>query len=318
MFRRLQTLSTSSNQLTKLLKPVGLVEKKPALLHSLRTGGDQLKAVAASNTSFLCSCGRPAGNHSHDAVGTVANNSVLNTNSASGVKNSNRLAPSRSVTGMPKDPDYTKIFENNRKWVNEMKRTNPKYFEDMAKGQSPKYLWIGCSDSRVPSATITGLAPGELFVHRNVANCVIGTDFNIMSVLQFSVEVLKVKHIIVCGHYECGGVKASMTARDAGLIENWLRHIRDVHRLHNSELVSIADEEQRFRRLVELNVQEQCLNLFKTGIVQRRRAESLKEGGQRFPQIHGMVYDIKEGLLRELPIDFDAYAQKFDNVYKLY
>lgn len=219
---------------------------------------------------------------------------------------------------MPPDPLFSRLLENNKKWVKEMKRADAMYFEKMAAGQTPTYLWIGCADSRVPAELITGLQPGELFVHRNVANLVVATDFNLMSVLQFAVEVLKVKHIIVCGHYNCGGVKAAMKASDTGLIENWLRNIRDVQRLHNDELLEIEDEKQRHQRVVELNVQEQCINLFKTGIVQRRRDETFKQTGSRLPQIHGLVYDIREGLLKELAIDYSSYAKKFENIYRLY
>lgn len=208
---------------------------------------------------------------------------------------------------------FEKVLRMNREWVESTKAKSPHYFEHLAAGpQEPKFLFIGCSDSRVPANTITRLKPGELFVHRNIANCVVNTDLNLLSVLQFSVEVLKVHHVIVCGHYGCGGVQAAMGKKDLGLMENWIRNIRDVQRLHLDELNSIRDEEQKWRRLVELNVQEGCINLYKTGVIQKARSKGV------LPQIHGLVYDLREGLLRELPIlSFEDYQKKYSDVYQL-
>ena len=174
------------------------------------------------------------------------------------------------------DP-LSRLLEANRNWAAGAKTVDPSFFDVLASQQSPDYLWIGCSDSRVPANQITGLAPGEVFVHRNIANVVVHSDFNCLSVIEYAVRILKVKHIIVCGHYDCGGVRASIENRDhTPPLENWLRSIRDVYRLHSSELNAIKDPEQRHRRLVELNVIEQCINLFKTGVVQRKRVETFR------------------------------------------
>ena len=163
---------------------------------------------------------------------------------------------------------YKRLLSNNKIWVEKQMQADPNFFEDLAKGQQPEYLWIGCSDSRVPANQITGTNPGEMFVHRNIANMVVHSDMNLLSVLSYAVEVLKVKHIIVCGHYGCGGVIAAMGNKQFGLIDNWLRHIKDVYRLHHEELDSIVDETERARRFVELNVVEQVIDLGKTSIVQ--------------------------------------------------
>lgn len=163
---------------------------------------------------------------------------------------------------------YQQLLDNNKKWVAEQTKNDPAFFENLAKGQSPEYLWIGCSDSRVPANEITGTRPGEMFVHRNIANMVVHTDMNLLSVLSYAVEVLKVKHIIVCGHYGCGGVLAAMGNKQFGLIDNWLRHIKDVYRIHQQELDAIQDEHLRGKRLVELNVIEQVSDLAKTSIIQ--------------------------------------------------
>eukprot|EP00736_Rhodelphis_marinus_P006464 Rmarinus@m.16650 len=211
------------------------------------------------------------------------------------------------------DADFRKIIDNNRAVMKRRLDDNPNYYKELGtKMQQPKYLYIGCSDSRIPANEICGLEPGDLFVHRNIANLVVNTDMNLLSVLQYAVEVLKVKHVMICGHYGCGGVQAAVQNDDLGLIENWLRNIRDVHRLHHVELDAIVDDDARMRRLVELNVAEQCLNLYKTGIVQRSR----KETG--YPRIHGLVYDIKEGRLDELSINVQSYRKRHDHIYKLY
>jgi carbonic anhydrase len=183
-----------------------------------------------------------------------------------------------------------KLLINNQEWAKEQTANNPDYFKDLAKEQHPTYLWIGCSDSRVPPDEITKTHPGEMFVHRNIANLVVQTDMNLLSVLQYAVEVLKVQHVIVCGHYGCGGVKAAMSTQQYGLIDNWLRQIKDTERYYWQQLQSLP-EEARFRRLVELNVVEQVYNLGKTNIVQN----AWRDTG--FPYLHGWVYDLETGHL---------------------
>lgn len=195
------------------------------------------------------------------------------------------------------------IFENNKAWVNKMLKEDPNYFENLAKGQSPEILWIGCSDSRVPPNEITNTKPGEIFIHRNIANMVVHSDMNLLSVLDYAVNALKVKHVVVCGHYECGGVKAAMSGKQNGLVDNWIRHIKDVYRLYEHELESIQDMQERFDRLVELNVREQLFDLSKTSIVQNAW-ESRNE-----PKLHGFVFDIKTGLLKDLNVHFDSQHQ---------
>lgn len=187
---------------------------------------------------------------------------------------------------------YEKLLLENKAWAAEKKHDDPEYFHRLAHIQTPEFLWIGCSDSRVPANEITGTQPGEIFVHRNVANLVIHTDVNLLSVLDYAVMHLKVRHIIVCGHYGCGGVKASMTNHDFKYVLNmWLRNIKDVYRLHRPELEAIKDEEQRCDRLVELNVQEQVMHLAKTSIVQRAWKE------RQAPHLHGWVYGLKDGII---------------------
>lgn len=196
------------------------------------------------------------------------------------------------------EKSYLRLLENNKAWVEKQNADNPGFFNELAAGQSPEYLWIGCSDSRVPANEITGTRPGEMFVHRNIANMVVHSDMNLLSVLSYAVEVLKVKHIIVCGHYGCGGVKAAMGNKQFGLIDNWLRHIKDVYRLHHNELDAISDEEKRVRRLVELNVIEQVNDLGKTTIVQNAWSNNQPL------HIHGWVYDIQDGLIKDLDVTY--------------
>lgn len=201
---------------------------------------------------------------------------------------------------------YQKIFEGNREWVAEMNRKDPQFFAALARGQRPPILWIGCSDSRVPANEITGTLPGEIFVHRNIANMVIHTDMSMLSVLDYSVNVLEVKHVIVCGHYGCGGVLAAMGKTQVGIIDNWLRHIKDVYRMHQKELDAILDDTERGRKLVELNVKEQVYDLAKTSIVQNAWAK----GQQLF--LHGIVYDLKNGLLIDLDVNVSDNSQLHD------
>uniref|UniRef100_A0A6B2LH32 Carbonic anhydrase n=1 Tax=Arcella intermedia TaxID=1963864 RepID=A0A6B2LH32_9EUKA len=210
------------------------------------------------------------------------------------------------------------MLKSNREWVSTVTEKDPEFFQNLSKGQKPKILFIGCSDSRVPAETLTGCSPGELFVHRNVANLVVNTDSNAQSVIQFAVEVLQVQHIIVCGHYGCGGVHAATKPQDLGPIENWLRNIRDVYRIHYDELKELDDkrvegtDSDRLRRLIELNVAEQCMNVYKLGIVQKARNQT------GYPKITGLIYDIHDGLLKQLPLDLTAFRKSLPNVYKLY
>lgn len=203
------------------------------------------------------------------------------------------------------------LFENNRAWQAGIVNDDPQFFAKLSAQQRPEYLWIGCSDSRVPANQIMGLDPGEVFVHRNIANCVPNTDINSHSVIQYAVEALKVKHIIVCGHYGCGGVKAAMQPKDLGLMNGWLREIRDVYRIHKSELTNVSEEEARFRRLVELNVQEQCIHVIKTACVQKAYAEN------GYPIVHGWVFDLHNGHLKDLDIPFEKILADIREIYRL-
>jgi len=195
------------------------------------------------------------------------------------------------------------LFENNRAWAAQMTAQDPAFFDRLAHQQAPRYLWIGCADSRVPATQITGLAPGEIFVHRNVANVVVHTDLNCLSVIQFAVEVLQVEHIIVCGHYGCGGVHAALHNRKLGLIDNWLRHIQDVMRIHVGLLARVDDRHARLDRLCELNVIEQVRNVCETTIVQRAW-----ERGQPLA-VHGWLYSIADGLLQDARMVVAGAAQ---------
>ncbi|KAK4159544.1 carbonic anhydrase [Cladorrhinum sp. PSN259] len=206
---------------------------------------------------------------------------------------------------------HDRVFEQNAKWAAEKKAADPNFFANLSAGQNPEYLWIGCSDSRIPAEQITGLEPGDAFVHRNIANLVCNTDLNAMSVITYAVEHLKVKHIVVCGHYGCGGVKAAMTPKDLGILNPWLRNIRDVYRLHEKELDAIKDEEARYNRLVELNVIEQCRNVIKIAGVQQSYA---KNG---FPIVHGWVFGFNDGLLKDLEIDFKGILANIQKIYNL-
>jgi carbonic anhydrase len=218
--------------------------------------------------------------------------------------------------------DLKELAERNEKWRQEMLDRDPNYFKELGSGQSPKYLWIGCCDSRVAVENMAGGMPGEMFVHRNIANMVVATDPNLRAALQYAVSFLEVEHIVVCGHYECGGVRAAVTHRDhTAPLESWLSHIRDVYRLHQDELDQFSDEDERHKRLVELNVVEQCINLFKTADVQKRRAYTAARPHKfdnALPRIHGMVFDPKDGILRKLPIDFHQQIGELKKVYNLY
>lgn len=202
------------------------------------------------------------------------------------------------------------VFENNKTWIKTKLNEDENYFDKLGEGQNPELLFIGCSDSRVTAEELMGLGPGDVFVHRNIANMVIGTDLNAMSVVEYAVEHLKVNHVVVCGHYGCGGVKAAMQSADLGLLNPWLRNIRDVYRIHNEELNAIIDEEKKYERLIELNTQEQCVNLIKTAAIQKAvRGRGLK--------VHGWVFDIHSGKLIDLKIDFENILDEIREIYHL-
>lgn len=205
---------------------------------------------------------------------------------------------------------YKKLIENNQKWVESKLAIDKDYFLKLSKGQQPPLLWIGCADSRIPANEVIGAEPGEVFVHRNIANMVIHSDMNMLSVLDYAVNALKVRHIIVCGHYGCGGIKAAMGNQHIGLIDNWIRHIKDVYRFHHAELDAIHDEEKRFDRFVELNVIEQVYDLAKTSIVQ-----AAWKNNQEL-HIHGWVYNIRNGLVNDLNVNFTK-NDELDDVYQL-
>jgi carbonic anhydrase len=202
------------------------------------------------------------------------------------------------------------IFENNHKWIVEKLRVDEDYFRNLARGQSPEILYIGCSDSRVSAEELMGLHPGEVFVHRNIANMVPNTDLSAMSVINYALSHLKVNHVIVCGHYYCAGVKAAMQSADLGILNPWLRNIRDVYRLHKHELDQVEDIEERYKRLVELNVQEQCINIIKTSDLQFAYRD-------RGVTVHGWVFDIQSGRLIDLKIDFDKIIEQIREIYRI-
>ena len=208
------------------------------------------------------------------------------------------------------DDFYKKLIDNNKRWVESKIDFDTEFFKNLSKGQQPPLLWIGCADSRVPANEIIGAQPGEVFVHRNIANMVVHTDMNMLSVLDYAVNALKVKHVIVCGHYGCGGVNAAMTNQSIGLIDNWIRHIKDVYRLHKKELDAIEDQTQRSNRFVELNVTEQVFDLAKTSIVQGAWNQ-----GQEL-NLHGWVYGIDSGIIKDLEVNISNDSE-LDKVYQL-
>lgn len=207
--------------------------------------------------------------------------------------------------------ELTYLFDNNRAWAKHLRQQDPEFFHNLASQQSPQFLWIGCSDSRVPANDIVGLLPGELFVHRNVANLVVHSDLNGLSVIQFAVDVLKVKHIIVCGHYGCGGVRAAMEHSEIGLVDNWLCHVRDIYHKNQRELAQLTDEQQRIDRLCELNVLEQLNHVCQTSIVQNAWAR-----GQQL-SVHGWIYAIEDGHLHDLHMSISSQTQ-VDTLYRLF
>ncbi|MDV7188210.1 carbonic anhydrase [Lutibacter sp. TH_r2] len=205
---------------------------------------------------------------------------------------------------------FSKVFEKNTEWVSAKLAVDKKYFKKLAEKQEPEILFIGCSDSRVKVGAMMGVEPGDVFIHRNIGNMVPNTDLNVMSVINYAVSHLKVKHAVVCGHYYCGGVKAAMQSEDLGILNPWLRNIRDVYRLHHIELDAIKNEDQKYRRLIELNVQEQCVNLIKTPDVQKALLE-------KRIKVHGWVFDLGTGKLIDLKIDFDKILKDIMQIYHL-
>lgn len=203
---------------------------------------------------------------------------------------------------------YLKLLENNKKWANNVSKNDPDFFKRLAEVQSPEYLWIGCSDSRVPPNEITGTRPGEVFIHRNIANMVVHADINLLAVLEYAVNYLKVKHIIVCGHYGCGGVKAAMTNNNFGIINKWIRNIKDVYRIHRNEINELKSEKDRLNRLIELNVMEQVTNLAKTSIIQKCWKHKQR------PYLHGWVYDLNDGIIN--PIFEMGHDDHLDPIYE--
>lgn len=206
---------------------------------------------------------------------------------------------------------YEQVFENNKKWIAGHEADNDDFFEHLSKGQTPEFLYIGCSDSRVTAEEMTGILPGQMFVHRNIANLVPNNDSSSASVIEYAINHLQVKHVVVCGHYFCGGVKAAMQAQDLGILNPWLRNIRDVYRLHKDELNAITDENKRYNRLVELNVEEQCFNVIKQAVYQKHY---IKDG---FPTVHGWVFDVASGKLIDLNIDFEKKLHDIQEIYDL-
>ncbi len=208
------------------------------------------------------------------------------------------------------DRFYEQLIENNKGWVESKLAIDPEYFKKLEKGQQPPLLWIGCADSRVPANEIIGAQPGEVFVHRNIANMVVHSDMNMLSVLDFAVNVLKVKHVIVCGHYGCGGIKAAMNNQSIGIIDNWIRHIKDIYRLNKQELDAVEDEQERWDRFVEVNVKEQVFDLAKTSIVQ-----NAWNNGQEL-HLHGWAYGVGSGIVKDLEVNVSNDSQ-LDTVYQL-
>lgn len=224
-------------------------------------------------------------------------------------KSVSRETKNISVGHDSKEISYENLLKWNKEWVEDTLKEDQNYFKKLAQGQTPPILWIGCADSRVPANQITGTNPGDIFVHRNIANMVIHTDMNMLSVLDYAVAVLKVKHVIVCGHYGCGGVLAAMSNKQYGLIDNWLRHIKDVYRTHAFELDMMEDQEERGKRLVELNVIENVYNLCKTSTLQN----AWKQGQEL--SVHGWAYSLETGIIKDLKVSFNS-DEKLGNVFK--
>jgi len=222
-----------------------------------------------------------------------------------------KMADNQKVSRQYLDQDHANIFAANKKWVESKKTADPEFFDKLASGQAPDYLYIGCADSRVPANEIMGLDAGEVFVHRNIANLVPNTDLNVMAVINYAVRHLHVKHIIVCGHYNCGGVKAAMAPADLGILNPWLRNIRDVYRLHETELDAIPDEGKRYNRLIELNALEGARSVIKTAAVQ----QSYEKNG--YPIVHAWCFDLHDGLLKDLKLNHEETLKSIQKIYNL-
>jgi len=273
-------------------------------------------------TSSLRSAGFHAGSVLRHGAGSSCDGGASNPDVKKAIE---EYVKSLEVDGaedfMGSHPELEDLLENNKAWVERMNKNDPTFFEKLGAKQTPRYLYIGCSDARVDPGRLMGLEHGKLFVHRNVGNVVSGTDLNVLSAVDFAVKVLKVPHILVVGHMDCGAVRGSIGQPDGGglgIVENWLRNIRDVARQHKDELFNIEDPEQRVRRLVELNVMEQCLNVLKIGTVQSARVKSYLQKDVALPRVHGLVFDPANGVLRKLPIDAMKLSETDKDIYSLY
>ncbi|KAI1349492.1 carbonic anhydrase [Xylaria sp. FL0043] len=258
-----------------------------------------------------CSSDSSSGSYKGSNISSSSSNNSNSTSTWFNYSNdiTRNMAPSDISKYLQQTHD--RVFDHNRAWAAQQREKDPEFFTKLSAGQSPEYLWIGCSDSRIPAEQISGLGPGEAFIHRNIANLVVNTDLNVMSVIEYAVCHLHVKHIVVCGHYGCGGVKAAMTPKDLGLLNPWLRNIRDVYRIHEKELDAIEDENARYNRLVELSVMEQCRNVIKTAAVQQSYAKN------QYPVVHGWVFGFEDGLLKDLKIDHKEMLHSIQKIYNL-
>lgn len=283
-----------------------------------RSLGLRISHNSISHSSINISLSRTFQRHCSSCNDSSSNTSTsTNTNTSKDSPANSRLDhPDFSTMSGEEVSQYIKkshqrVFDHNAKWAAEKSAQDPDFFTKLSAGQAPEYLWIGCSDSRIPAEQITGLEPGEAFVHRNIANLVCNVDLNATSVINYAVDHLQVKHIVVCGHYGCGGVKAAMTPKDLGILNPWLRNIRDVYRLYEAELDAIKCDEDRYDRLVELNVIEQCRNVMKTAAVQTSYAN------KGFPIVHGWVFGFKDGKLKDLNFDFSSTLENIQKIYNL-
>ncbi|GAW24211.1 hypothetical protein ANO14919_137930 [Xylariales sp. No.14919] len=289
--------SLHSSLLSACAKPAPVIVISPTIPSSILPSS--ARSCSSSHSSSSSSSSRSGSSSRNNPYSTWFNSNDITRN----------MAPSDISKYLQQTHD--RVFDHNRAWAAEQKQKDPDFFAKLSAGQSPEYLWIGCSDSRIPAEQISGLGPGEAFIHRNIANLVVNTDLNVMSVIEYAVCHLHVKHIIVCGHYGCGGVKAAMTPKDLGLLNPWLRNIRDVYRIHEKELDSIADEAARYDRLVELSVTEQCRNVIKTAAVQQSYAKN------QYPVVHGWVFGFEDGLLKDLKINHKEMLHSIQKIYNL-
>ncbi|TLS22259.1 uncharacterized protein PpBr36_09845 [Pyricularia pennisetigena] len=283
---------------------------QPSLLQSVRSIASGPSGSGAAQSPSSSSAAPPSASGQKSTTTTTTTTTSTTTNSSANASIAS-MADQKKEIATYLQQTHDRVFEHNRVWAAEQAKKDPEFFLKLTAGQTPEYLWIGCSDSRIPAEQITGLGPGEAFIHRNIANLVCSIDLNVMSVINYAVQHLKVKHIVVCGHYGCGGVKAAMTPRDLGILNPWLRNIRDVYRLHEAELDAIPNEEARYDRLVELNIIEQCRNVIKTAAVQ----QSYEANG--FPIVHGWVFGFQDGRLKDLKVDHEAILKDVQKIYNL-